>query len=100
MKVLEPGRAQVGWSIVTSCTGQGNGGGGCTAKLLVEQPDLYITYTNARDETTSYVTFECAACGVETDLKDVPFAIQEKLPAKSTWLANRRAEAREASEAT
>jgi len=79
VKILEPGRAQQGWSVETSCTGDGNGGGGCGARLLVEQPDLYLTQSHARDETDTFVTFECAACGVETDLKDVPRNVMDTL---------------------
>jgi hypothetical protein len=68
MKVLKPGRKQKGWSIETTCTGSGNDGGGCGAKLLVEQGDLFKTTSQARDETTTYVTFKCSECGVLTDL--------------------------------
>lgn len=72
MKVLRPGREQKGWSIETKCTGQGNGGGGCGAKLLVEQADVYLTHQHSMGETDTFATFTCAACGVETDLKDMP----------------------------
>jgi hypothetical protein len=68
MRVLKPGRKQRGWSVETVCTGTGNGGGGCGAKLLVEQGDLFKTTSQARDETTTYVTFRCSECGVLTDL--------------------------------
>lgn len=40
MKVLRPGRKQKGWSTEAECTGLGNGGGGCGAKLLVEEDDV------------------------------------------------------------
>lgn len=70
MKVIKPGREQRGWSTEQVCTGKGNGNGGCGATLLVEQSDLYLTESHARDETTTYVTFRCSACGVETDLGD------------------------------
>ncbi len=69
MKVLEKGRPQRGWAKEFTCTGRGNGGGGCGAKLLVEFPDLYHThhydYGGGHDV---YVTFRCADCGVETDI--------------------------------
>ena len=68
MKVLKPGRKQKGWSKEAVCTGTGNGDGGCGAKLLVEQADLFKTTSQARDETTTYVTFKCCECGVLTDL--------------------------------
>lgn len=70
MKVLKPGREQKGWSIETTCTGDGNGGGGCGAELLVEQDDLYKTYRFCRDETDTFITFRCSECQVETDLKE------------------------------
>lgn len=81
MKVLEPGRDQRGWSIEAKCTGGGNGGGGCGAKLLVEESDLYLTHSHYRDGSTSYVTFCCVACDVETDLGDgrVPDAVRRRL---------------------
>lgn len=70
MKIITPGRAQNGWSTTALCSGGGNGGGGCGARLLVEQGDLFLTYRHARDETDTFVTFKCAACGVLTDLTD------------------------------
>ena len=36
MKVLQPGRPQQGWSTEATCTGKGNGDGGCGARLLVD----------------------------------------------------------------
>jgi hypothetical protein len=41
MKVLEKGP---GWSMEVVCTGRGNGGCGCGAKLLVERGDVYLTH--------------------------------------------------------
>jgi hypothetical protein len=81
VKILRPGREQKGWAIKTKCTGAGNGNGGCGAELLVEQGDLYRTQSQARDETTYYTTFKCAACGVQTDLADskVPSNIRHAL---------------------
>jgi len=60
MKVIKPGRPQRGWSKECKCSGKGNGGGGCGAVLLVEQGDLFQTQSNARDETTYYVTLSSA----------------------------------------
>lgn len=77
MKVLEPGRKQKGWSHEYSCTGNGNGKGGCGAKLLVERRDIFSTSSSARDETTYYATFICSACGVPSDL---PYADFTRLP--------------------
>ncbi len=71
MKVLKKGRPQKGWSKEYVCTGRGNGGGGCGARLLVSEDDLYHThhydYGGGHDV---YVTFTCPCCGVETDVND------------------------------
>lgn len=86
MKVIKPGRRQKGWSVETVCTGTGNGGGGCGAKLLVEEGDLFKTTSQARDETTAYVTFKCSACGVLTDLGErvrPPHRVVAALPVRN-----------------
>jgi hypothetical protein len=71
MKVLKKGRAQKGWATEASCTGSGNGGGGCGAKLLVEEADIYMTSSSHYDGSNeAYVTFRCPDCGVETDLSN------------------------------
>ena len=80
MKVLQPGRPQQGWSTEATCTGKGNGDGGCGARLLVEEVDLFATQSHARDETDTYTTFECAACTVWTDISRVPRSVTERLP--------------------
>ncbi len=88
MKILKPGRPQKGWSTEAVCTGRGNGGGGCSAKLLVEQADLFTTQSSARDEVTTYVTFQCCGCGVLTDLPDAaqpPHAVIRALPDHNAW---------------
>ena len=72
MKVLRTGRAQQGWAQERACTGHGNGGGGCGAVLLVEEGDVYLTKSHAREETTTYLTFSCPECGVETDVEGAP----------------------------
>jgi len=86
MKVLKPGNGQKGWSTEQACTGSGNGGGGCGAVLLVEQPNMYKTFRHCRDETDTFVTFTCPECGVETDIKGVPHNIQNILPSKDNFL--------------
>ena len=92
MQVLKAGRQQNGWSTETTCTGTGNGGGGCRAELLVEEPDLYKTYKHCRDETDVFVTFRCGACGVETDLKDglCPNGVMVLLPDKDKHVSSQR----------
>ncbi|OHB24184.1 MAG: hypothetical protein A2542_01460 [Parcubacteria group bacterium RIFOXYD2_FULL_52_8] len=70
MDVIKPGRAQKGWSKEFTCTGAGNGDGGCGAVLLVSVFDLYQTMSEHYDGSTDYyTTFRCVACGVETDVK-------------------------------
>ncbi len=84
MKVLKKGRPQKGWSKELLCTGKGNGGGGCSAKLLVEKDDLYQTSrSDYTGDTDYYVTFRCCECGVETDTTETPFYGRE-LPRRST----------------
>jgi hypothetical protein len=90
MKVIKPGREQEGWSIETICSGRGNGGGGCGATLLVEQPDLYETYRFNLGERDTYCTFTCCECFVETDLdprSQPPRTLQ--LPDRVGWLAKK-----------
>ena len=77
MKVIKPGREQIGWAKEFTCTGKGNGDGGCGAVLLVEEDDMY----HYDGSTDSYNTFKCCGCGVETDLPDseVPTSVQQKM---------------------
>lgn len=83
MKVIKRGRSQRGWSKEFECTGKGNGGGGCGAKLLVSENDLYMTSSSHYDGSTDYyITFCCSCCGVETDIKDVPSRIWNDLRRK------------------
>lgn len=75
MKVLKPGRPQTGWATEATCTGKGNGGGGCGAVLLVDESDLYKTFAGASyggDSPDPVATFTCVACGVETDIDNFP----------------------------
>lgn len=74
VKVLKKGSGQKDWAKECKCTGAGNDGGGCGAKLLVEKGDLFQTYASymGRDEEW-FVTFKCPECKVLTDLKDTPF---------------------------
>lgn len=86
MKVLKEGRKQEGWSKEYTCTGAGNGGGGCGAELLVSAGDFYKThnydYGGGHDV---FITFQCPCCKVETDVKD--YRGPRDLPDKSEWLA-------------
>lgn len=77
MKVLEPGRPQVGWAKEYTCSGAGQGGGGCGAKLLVEQDDVYTweRWYMGR-ECDVYCAFTCSACGVGTNIERPPFQPQ------------------------
>lgn len=70
MKILSPGINKK-WSIECECTGDGNGGGGCGAKLLVEDSDLFHTYSSHYDGSNkTYVTFCCDQCKVLTDIRN------------------------------
>ena len=95
MKVLSPGRPQKEWAQKYTCTGAGNGNGGCKAKLLVEKSDLFHTYASymGRDEQW-FVTFECPQCKVLTDVEDTPFRATA-LPHYSKWKKDRGEEVKE-----
>lgn len=84
MRVLQKGRPQKGWSAEFLCTGKGNGGGGCGAKLLVSKSDLYETESWSYGDSSPdrYNTFTCPECGVETDLDTYRFY---DLPSKADW---------------
>lgn len=92
MKILEPGRPQKGWTKECVCTGKGNWNGGCGAKLLVEETDLYQTSSSARDETEYYTTFMCEACGVETDIEATPSVRVRLVPRSREWVEGKRRE--------
>ena len=87
MKVIKKGRAQKGWAQEIVCTGDGNGGGGCSATLLVEISDLFLTfrydYDGGQDQ---YVTFQCPECGIKTDVHDSLTPINTRsLPTETEW---------------
>ena len=75
MKILEPGEpTKRPWSRVIVCTGRGNGFGGCGAKLLIEEGDLF--FTTLSDETaTQCDTICCHQCSRLTDLGNLPFTV-------------------------
>ncbi len=77
MKVIAKGRPQKGWAVEVACTGKGNGNGGCGARLLVDESDVFETQQNCRDETDYFTTFRCVECGVLTDLDGVPAHVRE-----------------------
>lgn len=72
MTIVKEGRKQKGWTSEFTCTGAGNGNGGCGAVLLVSEADLYETSGSCMGETDYFTTFCCCACGVETDVKVPP----------------------------
>lgn len=74
MRVIKQGRPQKGWSMNRRCTGDGNGGGGCGAELLVEEADVFRTFSDHRDY---YATFMCCECLVLTDIEDYPHPLHE-----------------------
>jgi hypothetical protein len=84
MKLIKKGRPQKGWAKEYACSGDGNGGGGCGAVLLVEKTDLFRTGRHYYDGSSDcFVTFACSACGVLTDVKDYPGSTRD-LPTRST----------------
>lgn len=83
MKVLKPGRKQKGWPTEAICTGEGNQGGGCGAVLLVEEPDVFKTWTGGNyggDSPEPCATFKCPNCGVLTDLRNFPSSKLREMP--------------------
>ncbi len=83
MKVIKKGRKQVGWSQEFTCTGAGNGNGGCGAVLLVSEYDIYETLSEHYDGSTDYYqTFCCPECGNETDVKVDYSKVKGKRPSK------------------
>lgn len=82
MKLIKKGRVQKGWSKEFTCTGNGNGGGGCSAILLVEQDDIFKTFRYLLDDTDEFNTFKCLECGVLTDISEpLPFIVtREDIP--------------------
>lgn len=83
MKVLKKGTGQKGWSTEVTCTGGGNGGGGCGAELLVEEGDLFRTHSSHYDGSNEiYTTFECVECGVWTDLPSSVYRGRRRLPSR------------------
>ena len=88
MRVLEPGRKQQGWAGEFTCTGAGNSDGGCGAKLLVEQRDLFSTIRSSMGESDLCTTFKCCACGVLTDIPPSK-APSARLPTRSEWESSR-----------
>lgn len=87
MKLIKAGRNQKGWSKKVTCTGGGNGNGGCGSILLAEQDDLFITSRSSLGETDTFTTFCCMQCGVLTDFKDgeVPRSVSDYLPTHKIW---------------
>lgn len=79
MQVLKKGTGQQGWARKEICTGSGNGGQGCGAELLVEEGDIYRTSSSSYDGSSEhYKTFTCSECGVETDMKNVPYSVGDR----------------------
>jgi hypothetical protein len=88
MRVIKRGSGQTGWAKEKKCTGKGNGDGGCGAVLLVEEGDLFVTESHCHIETTRYITFKCAECGILTDFDndhEVPDRLWRNLPMRKDW---------------
>lgn len=88
MKVLKEGP---GWNIEQTCTGKGNGDGGCGAVLLVEKDDIYMTWhTYLAGDTDYYYTFTCPCCDVKTDIpeEELPLTVRNLAYDKMLALRN------------
>jgi len=91
MKVLAKGNGCKSWSKKVTCTGKGNQGGGCGAKLLVERTDLFHTYHSSYDgDTDTYTTFVCPECKVLTDIDEYCVPDGRELPSFQQWKKYRR----------
>jgi hypothetical protein len=81
MKVIKSGDGKRTWGIEKACTGSGRNCG-CNAILLIEEDDLFFTYSSHYDGgTETYITFRCPECGEETDIdrSEVPDRIIGKI---------------------
>lgn len=88
MRVIEKGRPQTDWAKNYTCTGTGNKGGGCGAKLLVEFGDLFRTYhSDCGGAKETCLTFKCSECGVLTDIDVNDPPKFELIPDKDVWEA-------------
>ena len=81
MKVLQKGNPN-GWDIEQVCTGKGNGGGGCGARLLVSWEDIFLNshyYINGTSNIYYYSS--CPECGIKTDIpgKEIPADVKKKI---------------------
>lgn len=77
MKVLEKGNESKGFETEQICTGKGNGDGGCNARLLVGENDIFVTASDIYTLQTFYFTFKCPECKTQTDIK--PANLPEKV---------------------
>ena len=64
MKVLQEPNQEPAWTLVQRCTGEGNGGHGCGATLLVDRADVF----NSNTFTRPFLAFRCPLCAVVTDI--------------------------------
>jgi len=69
---MKPLKEDYGRTWRLRCTGKGNGDGGCNRHMLVCKKDLYLTRAGRERGYTTYVTFTCCVCKVETDICAVP----------------------------
>jgi Zn finger protein HypA/HybF involved in hydrogenase expression len=84
MKILEHGNGKTEWNFESICTGSGNNTWGCGAKLLVEESDLYFTYSSHYDGSNeAYVTFRCPECGQQTDVKGIPNNVIQRMRSRT-----------------
>lgn len=90
MKVISEGKDMIGWSKEYECTGKGNENCGCSAKLLVEERDLWHTVGYSWGERDDYYTFICPLCGCMTDISeyDISFKVRSDVNKRCEGIEN------------
>lgn len=70
MKILKKGKIPKHRTARVTCTGLGNGMGGCGAVLSISESDVYETLDQRGryDSGSKAKTIFCPQCGTETDL--------------------------------
>jgi hypothetical protein len=87
--VLEKGR---GFSVVVECTGSGNGGHGCGAKLGCNRDDMRYYPGVSWGSRDPAITIRCPECGSCTDLprSKWPSFASDLRPYSKTWATTGR----------
>lgn len=90
MKVIHTGDLHT-WVAEAECSGRGNGGGGCWARLLVEAQDVFGTCVQNHGETRHFISFRCCLCGTHTDLPRTQYPpATVEVPPLAEWLRRQK----------